>query len=429
MSYKVTGVLAAACAVVVLAGCGSDGGRAAAPPVSSSSAPSAPREPLPAEFDAARGWSISADQDVEFAHPTGAPEARLLLVRASGPDGVHVVAHDAVTGAVRWRSVPVPEPEGDLDSTVFVTSDGGREYAVLATTGTGEDNGVDKPARSTHLYVYGTDSSGTTVTPERDVSLPVRSGDYWAQSDGRVFLENGDTVTVVRVADGSMTSYPEDDAGLRPPKECPHAIGSCADRMAVVAATASGPLVQGFQSFWVPGAWISDDVKPAGASSNEGFRNVEVVGSPDGQSVLAGWPTEDPTEWLWALHDAATGQVRGSVKCDLDGATAHGPSGVEPMVSGHYLLAGRVVFDLSTGQGRCFAETSDRRAIELTAIGGDTAYGTAGSDDTPVSVSLSTGKATPLPDGTKVPDGVAAGSAYLGTATNGGERILVYPPA
>ncbi|GHE94299.1 hypothetical protein GCM10017786_29160 [Amycolatopsis deserti] len=349
-------------------------------------------------------------------------------MRASGPDGVHVVAHDAVTGAIRWSSAPVPEPEGDLDSTVFVTTDGGREYAVLATTGAGEDNGVDKPARSTHLYVYGTDSSGP-VTAEREISLPVAVGDYWAQSDGRVFLENGDGVTVVRVADGSMTSYPEDDGELRPPKDCPHAIGSCTDRVNVVAMTANGPLVQGFQAFWVPGGWISDDVVPAGASPNEGFRNVEIVASPDGEAILAGWPTEDPTEWLWALHDGATGRVRGSVVCDLDSA-AHGPSGLTPVVSGRFLVAGFAAFDLRTGQGQCFAETAGRRAIELTAVAADgTAYGTAGSEDTPVSVSLSTGRATPLPDGTTIPDGVAAGSAYLGTATNGGESILVFPPA
>ncbi len=428
MVHKVTGVLAAACAVVVLAGCGSDGGHPAAPPPSTSAAPAAPREPVPAAFDSARGWSISEDQDVELARPTGAPRAGLLLVLASGPDGVHVVAHDAVTGAIRWRSAPVPELDsGRLGSTVFVTTDGDREYAVLATTGAGEDNGVDKPARSTRLYVYGTDSSGS-VTPEREISLPVAVGDYWAQADGRVFLENGDGVTVVRVADGSMTSYPADGAELRPPKDCPHAIGSCADGMTVVGMTANGPLVQGFQAFWVPGGWISDDVVPSGASPNEGFRNVEIVASPDGEAILAGWPTEDPTEWLWALHDAATGHVRGSVRCDLRGA--HGPSGLTPLVSDRFVLAGFAAFDLRTGQGQCFAETAGRRAIELTAVGEDgTAYGTAGSDDTPVSVSLLTGQATPLPGGTELPDGIAAGAAYLGTATNGGESILVYPPA
>lgn len=433
MASKVLAMLATACAAVVLAGCGAEEAGSRPARATTAAAPVAPEAVLPAAFDGAHGWSIRGEYgSTVYAQPVGAPAAGLLLVRSGGPDGLRIVAHDPATGAVRWRSAPVPRPEGDVRPAVFVTAEGGREYAVLATTGAGADHGVDGEAHSTDLYVYGTDSSGVDVSPERHISLPLAVGGYWAQRDGRVVLDDSEGVTVARVADGSLTSYQDDAVALAPPLACPHAIGSCVDSTAVVAVTGAGPVVQGFQAFWVPGRWSSEQAVPSGASRNDGYRNVEVVGTPDGRTILAGWPTAEHRTWIWALHDGATGRIIGTVACGFPPGTTAAPSAVDPVVSGdgRYLLAGLTAFDLGGGKGWCFGETDTRRGVELTAVDDTgTAYGTTDDGNTPVSARLPTGAATPLPETTVIPDGIAAGAAYLGTSTEGGGSIAVYPPA
>ncbi|WP_153461337.1 hypothetical protein [Streptomyces kaniharaensis] len=395
----------------------------------------APAKPIPAAFDSTRGWEVAAGKDGNLGGPAVASDAGLILFRSISEDKktASVLAYDAKTGAIRWRSKPVANPTRDsldADAMVFVTHKAGKEYAVLAVTGTEGGDGVNRASGVTRLAAYDTASSGEAA-PVKETTVPDKATGYGVQRDGGLAtVQLAGSAAVVDVLSGQVTTYRRNDPALNAPKPCELAIGSCNTSTGVAGLTSAGPLVQGFGAFWVLGGWFSGDVVPAGASPMVGAGKVMAYGSPDGR-VVAAWPLtgHDNDRSIWAVHDGGTGQALATVECTGKKA--------EPRLSadGRYLIAGLAVFDLQEKKGYCFEATGARNPVQLTTVDKDgTAYGNAKTPDqatgslrdTPTSVTLANGQASALPAGTLVPDLIAADAAVFGIDTGIGP-VLVYP--
>ncbi|WP_157849674.1 hypothetical protein [Streptomyces novaecaesareae] len=395
----------------------------------------APAKPIPAAFDSTRGWEVEAGKDGNLRGPAVASDAGLILFRSISEDKktASVLAYDAKTGAIRWRSKPVANPTRDsldADAMVFVTHKAGKEYAVLAVTGTEGGDGVNRASGVTRLAAYDTASSGEAA-PVKETTVPDKATGYGVQRDGGLTeVQLGRSTAVVDVLSGQVTTYDRNNAALNAPKPCELAFGSCNTSTGVTALTPAGPLVQGRGAFWALGGWFSGDVVPAGASAIVGSSTVTAYGSPDGH-VVAAWPStgHDNDRSVWAVHDGGTGQVLATVECTGKKATPRLSS------DGRYLIADFAVFDLQAKKGYCFEATGARNPVQLTTVDKDgTAYGnaktpdqnTGGLSDTPTSVVLATGQASALPAGTLVPDLIGADAAVFGTDTGIGP-VLVYP--
>ncbi|CAL9329841.1 hypothetical protein [Streptomyces sp. enrichment culture] len=445
---RTVAAMAATLAALSLAACGSspdspDGTDREPAPEQSAAGAAAPKKAIPEAFDSTKGWVAEPDGNTgdELGSPVIAADAGLVLLRSNTADGKssRIVAHDARTGAIRWASEPMVRPApGDghdhIDVRVFVTHKDGKEYAVLAATGTEGGDAVNKGAGVTRLAVYDTASTGKQAAPVRETTLPgLASGGFTVLRDGGLALVRlDDSTAVVDVLSGRVTTHDRQSPALKSPKPCDQLIASCETDARIVGITPKGPLVQGFRAFWVSGGWFSGDAVPAGAIASEGSRDVEVYGTQGGQ-VVAAWPSETgPADTsIWAVHDGSTGEVVASVACE-----APDDDPLEPAVSadGRYVIADLAVFDLRAKRGHCFESTSARNRVELVAVDKDgTAYGnamevgTVGTTRAPASVDLGTGKASALPEGTLVPDLIGADAAVFGTSSGGGERILVYP--
>ncbi|HVV11832.1 hypothetical protein, partial [Amycolatopsis sp.] len=308
----------AAVTAVSLAACSSGAGPQPAP--ESTVAATVSPEAVPAAFDNTKGWMVEGSESTEFDYPAFAPQAGLILLLANKSDSAQVEARDAKTGATRWTGSPVPE----TDARLFVTNENGKEYAVV----------VGK----THAYVYDVASAGGSVAAQRDFASP-EANDVAAQRDGRVLVDYAGGTAVLDAASGQVARYEQK----------------------VVAASANGPVVQGHGAFSVPGGWSSADAVPAGATTGD----VKAIGSPDGSSLVAEWPS--PAGEIWAVHDMRSGQVLASVPC-------RGEDSATPAVSvdGRYLIAGPVAFDLQAKKGFCFGD----KGTDLTAVDPDgTVYG------------------------------------------------------
>ncbi|MGW6867226.1 hypothetical protein ACWGHM_00345 [Streptomyces sp. NPDC054904] len=391
----------------------------------------APKEPVPAAFDNAKGWEIK-DNEHDLSGPVISEEARLVLLRRHDRDGktARVVATDAKTGKVRWSSKPVVRPEtpkGKLpvDSKVLLTRGGSKEYAVLAVTGSEGGDGVNMGGPVTRLAVYDIASSGDAAEPLREITVPGRALGFTAQREMgvvRVALDPG--ASLVDVVSGQITTYDNNHPAPKSPKPCQQLTGTCDSRLVTVAGqTPAGPLVQGYGAFWA-GGWFSGDVVPAGAAPEFGGRTVKASGLPNGDA-LASWPDKagKAETNVYAVHDGKTGMVRASVACANERDSAFTPT---VSGDGRYVLAGRVVIDLQSGQGHCFEQTSSRKAITVSTVDKDgSAYGE--TSQSPARVDLSSGQASPLAEGTLLPTAIGADVAVFDTSTTGGKSILVYP--
>ncbi|MEU9037172.1 hypothetical protein AB0D45_20035 [Streptomyces sp. NPDC048352] len=390
----------------------------------------APKQPVPAAFDNTKGWEIRDDEH-DLSGPVISDEAGLVLLRwhERGGKTARVVARDAKTGKVRWSSKPVVRPEAPksgmpVDSKVLLARGGSKEYAVLAVTGSEGGDGVNTASPVTRLAVYDIASSGDDVKPQREITVPGPALGFTAQRElGVVKVASDQGVSLVDVVSGQVTTYDRNHA-LKSPKPCQQLIGTCDNsRVTVAGQTPVGPLVQGYGAFWA-GGWFSGDVVPAGAVPERGGRRVTASGLPNGDA-LASWPDKEGKGQtnVYAVHDGKTGLVRASVACANESDSAFTPT---VSGDGRYVLAGRVVIDLQSGQGQCFEQTSTRNAITVATVDkAGTAYGK--TSQSPASVDLSSGHASPLPWGTLLPTAIGADVAVFGTSTAGGESILVYP--
>ncbi|WP_020496585.1 hypothetical protein [Sciscionella marina] len=408
------------------------------PSTSAAPDPAVSAQQIPDAFDRARGW-VAKDHGTGLEHPVVAARSGLVLFTESANDGgIRVLAKDARTGATRWASRTLKLPDTgqnyhSVSTSLFGTTENGKDYAVLAATGTEGGDTVNKPRDVTTLQIFDVAAMRDQGEPARVVTVPESAQDFIPQNDGNLLVRLGSSTAVVDVRSGRDTGYRHQDAALHAPKECTHEIGDCNQGITVSGMTPKGPLVQGFGAFWVPGGWFSGDVLPPGAQQESGSQEVKTVGTPDGRAVVAAWPSANDSsdDRVWAVHDAATGKVEASVPCaqsDLDDSGS-GKRGV-PVLSGdgRYLIAGQVVFDLAAKKGICLAENESREAVTVSAVDRDgTGYGMAGSStatEGAVRVSVATAKATALPEGTKVPTEIAGPVAVFDEESDG---VFVYP--
>lgn len=418
-------------AVTVLSGC-SDPAPPPVPPPSPKADPEAAQQKIPEAFDAAKGWTAVGADGGKLADPVLAARVGAVLFAVPSPDGktVRLLAKDEKTGADRWTSAPVELPGEesgyhDVATRLFETAKDGKDYAVLASTGLEGGDAVNKAKEVTHLDVFDLGATANGGKAVRQIAIPVAAGRFTVQDGGTALVEADRATAVADVSTGEVTTYDRSSPSLNAPKPCEHAIGDCNLNLSVPGATARGPLVQGFRAFWTPGGWFSGDAVPAGAAANVGSADVRTYGTPDGKHVLAAWPVEDDaTARMWAVHDAATGQVQASVRCAQSTLDDKESRRAGPFLDagGRYLVAGRAVFDLEAKKGYCFAETATRKAIKVESVDPDgIAYG---ASESPVRIDLSTGEAKPLPEGTSAPAAIDQSVAVIDKDSDG---VYVYP--
>ncbi|MEU3271087.1 hypothetical protein ABZ639_09570 [Saccharomonospora sp. NPDC006951] len=444
------GVAVSACVLVLsLAACGSaeegtpsGAGPTTAPEQSAGQAVKDPdgraaRQRIPDAFDAKAGWVAEDEKGKPLKRFTPAPEAAaLVFAGVDEHDKINrLVALDARTGEPRWTSelveFPGKEEAAGARGRVTVTKGSdGKEYAVLATTGKEEGDGVNKSTDLAQLVVFDTAASGEGVEPVRTIAIPDRAREYQTQSDGRVLVEVRGGTVVADVATGDVTDYDHKGAELDPPKPCVEEVRNCNQLKSVTGYAEKGPLVQGRDVFWVAGGWMSTDVVPEGATNRGSATGGQTYGSPDGAVAIAAWPTaeENITRRVWAAHDMATGKPLATTTCEALSVAM--TSGVTTQsADGRYLFAKTLVMDLDTGKGHCFTATDERERLEVSSVdsqGGSaaTAYGEGGGN-AGVSIDLDTGEATPLPEGTLVPAYVGADYAVVEAE----KSTFVYPRA
>ncbi|KAA9161606.1 hypothetical protein FPZ12_013945 [Amycolatopsis acidicola] len=413
-----------------LVACGSSGTPVAAPTPASVD-PAAAGKAVPQAFDNTKGWMAKDAEGTPLTDPALASHAGLVLFASVSSDEqtARVLGKDERTGATRWTSDPVSLPKSRDTGTsagprLYTTSENGKDYAIFAATGEVGGDEVNKAEEVTRLEIFDLSTGATTA---REVTIPAEAGTFTVQDGGSVLVEIDRATAVVDAATGKNTTYQHTDPALNAPKPCTHDIGDCNLNLEIPGMTAKGPLVEGYEAFWVPGGWFSDDAIPHGASADIGGSVVHTYGSPDGRTVVADWPSEGDPGDIWSVHDAATGQVIASVPCALTGLDDSSTGKTKPpavSADGRYLLAGLTVFDLRAKKGYCFAETDTRKQIDLVSVDPDgTVYGTTDSD-TPVSVALPSGDATPLPEDTLVPTTIDDKVAVVDDSSDG---VYVYP--
>lgn len=404
---------------------------------SSKLSPAAPEAVIPSAFDSTKGWQVSTDSaGTTFDNPTVAPVGGLVLLLATSADQQHVwiVAHDERTGAVRWTTRPESRMSitgvlADITPSLLLTQEGGKEYAVLAMTGTAAGDAVTPDHEVAVLDVYDTASTptGGGVQPLRQISLDGQATSFTAtRGNGLLGVAlrpdpaNPLDVTqaAVDTATGTVTQYTA--STLTPPSSCQQ----CSARTGLntmAGVTPWGPVVDSVGGSWLSGGWYSGDLKPDGANGA-----VTSFVAPNG-SVISEWSPTDFTSniGIWTVQDAHTGSILAAAPCDAPGQAG----GAVTSDDGRFLIVGgQQAFDLKTGTGFCYQATSTSNQLTLIAVDGEdaTVYG-EGANNAPVSISLITAQPTPLPVQTVVPTLIGGDVAVYGTSTDNGQPIDIYP--
>ncbi|WP_406332333.1 hypothetical protein [Streptomyces sp. NBC_00203] len=403
-------------------GKGSGGGKAAA----------APELKVPAGFDAGKGWAVKESEGL--TSPVVAPGGDVVLFVRQDSDAntATVVARDLATGAVRWSGTPWKMPVSDgggiNSAALSVTSENGKAYAVLDAYGTSGDDGVNKATAVARTAAYAVDSSGDAVVPvkESEVEGATRLGAM--QDDGTMVFGTNPDPTAVDVVSGAVTAYP--DTKLKAPtdaKGCYEGFSNCDVNPELVAVTPYGPLVNGVFTYWRggDGGWYSENDRPAGVSTDSDAEAV--VRLYAGGRTLSTWETKGQPgsagELLWTVQDTKSGALEASVTCEnrYDGNDAQNKNPYRLSANGQYLVNDVVAFDLKAKKGYCVGASAARNRIPLASVDNTgTAYGFATKTDsvgsvtlTAASLSLTTGKASPLPKGTLVPAQIGADAALF----------------
>ncbi|WP_405681854.1 hypothetical protein [Streptomyces sp. NBC_00057] len=379
---------------------------------------------VPPGFDGAKGWGLPLDIDAPVAV---APTAKVVVAASKEAGGYVLTARDIGSGTVRWSTKPWWPFKADRSDTPFpqIVTVGGKDYAAISLTGVPGEDSVHKGRPTLLTAVYPADAEGTAVLPARTIEFPIEEGasseDALPSVSGTrlMYYWQGRNLVSMDVVSGQVTRYTDDIFKATP--DCPDCgIGH------EVGLTPRGPLLQNDRTpFWVPGARYGRDNVPPGAWAGSTSARPGIVDD----LIVAGWPAtggeaspgpegdnglppEDPNpNYVWAVHDAATGKVKASVACATDSALKHlnqtetsrNPN--PTMDRDHrYLVYGPLAFDLITGKGTCALDNPAVKAAVFVSVGSDgVAYGHTVEDDVPVTLAIATGDITGLPPSTRIP--------------------------
>ncbi|MFF6925079.1 hypothetical protein [Streptomyces californicus] len=417
--------------LLLLATCGGDpdrgDGKGAAKGTAEPAMPSAgpvTRLTVPPQYATGRGWEIiGSSPDVAVSHTTGL----LAYLERSEGNRYRLRTVEAATGELGWRGKPWQQPDPLHYPKLATVTKGDRQYFLTWSYGKVGD-GLSPSSTFIALDLY-----DVTNGNRQRVEVPW-SGAPDVHTDGPdiVISDAKANSTLVDPVTGEVSELAADR--LKYPKGCT----ACKQLTEVHGQTAEGLLVGGAREFWVRGGWFSRNVAPKGTDRGSGV----VTSTAPGQ-VLAKWSPAKKTKRaatheLWAVHDAATGEVLASVEC-------HRPAiqpGRYPQAvlspSGAYLVAGNLAFDLEAKQGRCFEDEDGAAHLSLATVTDDgIAYGAENARDAsealsgggiPVTMDFATWSTERLSRDVRLPDTETTGvGVFRWTDRQDRDRLIGYP--
>ncbi|MFG3424300.1 hypothetical protein [Streptomyces californicus] len=417
--------------LLLLATCGGDpdrgDGKGAAKGTAEPAMPSAgpvTRLTVPPQYATGRGWEIiGTSPDVAVSHTTGL----LAYLERSEGNRYRLRTVEAATGELGWRGKPWQQPDPLHYPKLATVTKGDRQYFLTWSYGKVGD-GLSPSSTFIALDLY-----DVTNGNRQRVEVPW-SGAPDVHTDGPdiVISDAKANSTLVDPVTGEVSELAADR--LKYPKGCT----ACKQLTEVHGQTAEGLLVGGAREFWVRGGWFSRNVAPKGTDRGSGV----VTSTAPGQ-VLAKWSPAKKTKRaatheLWAVHDAATGEVLASVEC-------HRPAiqpGRYPQAvlspSGAYLVAGNLAFDLEAKQGRCFEDEDGAAHLSLATVTDDgIAYGAENARDAsealsgggiPVTMDFATWSTERLSRDVRLPDTETTGvGVFRWTDRQDRDRLIGYP--
>ncbi|AKH84250.1 hypothetical protein AA958_20950 [Streptomyces sp. CNQ-509] len=424
----------AAVVVALLAGCSDSGedeenpgakeGKRTGPSPSAEATPPGTQLDVPALYDTGRGWE-STEEGTQLPLPrTGAVAVYWERPGEGGPDEYGFTVLDAATGEKRWSSVPVSPLESTSLPYIRATVDG-KEYLALWSSGTTDDDAINRGKEVVAIDIFPADASGDGVRPvhvEVDGEGKVRDG-----GAGLLVQSGDDTVVAVDPATGDTTEYGVADQ--EPPADCPE----CDSSWQVKGLTDDGLLIGtsidiDYNGFWVPGAWTAADLRPKGVAPGEPSR-VQVISD---DLLVVDWGQERNSEAIvWSAVDSSSGKTLATVRCEGDTT----PGDHHLSANGRYLAHGGRVFDLEEGTGVCYERTDSTNAVEFQlATDEGVVYGNAiGSEgfissEDPVQLDMRTGKIEEFDDVTiDFPFGDTAGFGLFWDEAS--RTMVAYPHA
>ncbi|MFJ5891915.1 hypothetical protein [Streptomyces californicus] len=417
--------------LLLLATCGGDpdrgDGKGAAKGTAKPAMPSAgpvTRLTVPPQYATGRGWEIiGSSPDVAVSHATGL----LAYLERSEGNRYRLRTVEAATGELGWRGKSWQQPDPLHYPKLATVTKGDRQYFLTWSYGKVGD-GLSPSSTFIALDLY-----DVTNGNRQRVEVPW-SGAPDVHTDGPdiVISDAKANSTLVDPVTGEVSELASDR--LKYPKGCT----ACKQLTEVHGQTAEGLLVGGAREFWVRGGWFSRNVAPKGTDRASGV----VTSTAPGQ-VLAKWSPAKKTKRaatheLWAVHDAATGEVLASVEC-------HRPAiqpGRYPQAvlspSGAYLVAGNLAFDLEAKQGRCFEDEDGAAHLSLATVTDDgIAYGAENARDAsealsgggiPVTMDFATWSTERLSRDVRLPDTETTGvGVFRWTDRQDRDRLIGYP--
>ncbi|MFI7337176.1 hypothetical protein ACIBUY_04460 [Streptomyces sp. NPDC050085] len=445
---RVTAAGAVLVATVLLAGCGGSDGKDHADSKGGGADKAPASKPLaklnvPAAYDASKGWDDTLNWVPESVSsipvaPVADNRAVAMMYAASG--GYTLKVRDAADGTVRWTStawnppVPVEGADGDPDMgeaaeipDVVSLQQGGRTYVVAYAHGMRGKDDLHKGTEVVRVAIYPADATGSSVTPQRQIDVPVTTGLgeqlHTSADGGRLLIGWGKqgelpaSAAAVDVATGKVSRY-SDANSLLP--QCAKEVG-CYDSRVAGATSDSVVVAMDGGGFGVPGRWFSNAVRPGAVAARTGFLgayNGDLYGMA-GSSLVAGWSTNTTDRSdrpaVWTVHDVETGKVQAQVTCAADLPGGSSKARDYPVVTspnGRYVAAGSVAFDVQRKKGICLQGDGNRKTIVLGSIRNDgIAYGAVVEDDAATSdsdpvvaqVDLNTGQPQVLGTGVEAP--------------------------
>lgn len=211
-------IACAAVVVALLAGCSDSGedeenpgakdGKRTGPSPSAEATPPGTQLEVPAAVR--HGARLGVDGG---GHAVAAPADRrgggvLGAAGRGGADEYGFTVLDAETGEKRWSSVPVSPLESTNLPYIRATVDG-KEYLALWSSGTTDDDAINRGKEIVAIDIFPADSSGDGVRPvhvEVDGEGKVRDG-----GAGLLVQSGDDTVVAVDPATGDTTEYRVND--------------------------------------------------------------------------------------------------------------------------------------------------------------------------------------------------------------------------